>query len=1065
MNTIFLFDIKSYFKRRAFILILLLIIVIGFLGGMNAQFSISDTIFRNSPYQISFILSLVSLTTIFFSTLFTSQLLFKEVDSNFEFLLFSTPLKKKTFVLGRYVVILLLSYLFVLLLSISFLFGQYYGETSNNVTVFSLIHVIYPLFIFGFINTFFTTAILSYIGWISKNKLFVYITGLLLYVIYIILQLYSNSLLVSQLMPQSDEAKFISALIDPFGLSAFFHQTVNWSVLQRNTEMVSLTGVFLINRLGVFLISVFLLFLSVKKFSLDKVSKPKRIKVKSTLKASKKGLLYGPIKTVYNLKTKLQSLISFTKIDLIYIVKSIPFVLIILILLFVLGMEIPAEIDKGSRIPEHYATSGLMLQIINQNFHVICVIVVLFYSHDIFWRSTTANFNALENTTANSEIRFLSKWLTLSIIVVLFSVLMLAEGILFQLLYEYYLIEWSVYKDVFIFNTLPLILLSGILLLIQEVIHKKHIGLIATSLFALAMATPISEILIEFPLLKFLNTIQLNYSDMNGFGFYKNAFVLRLAFGFSAVLILITLLHFFKKQLVKKHVTIILLLLSVFAFYSGSELINGSIIKNEDSELQVRADYEKQFRAYENLAVPIITDVKTTVNLYPTKNRYTIQGQYILENKTQKSIHKVVVNFPDDFNIKKATLLIGDTSIDVKNTTEVIVLKKGLKPNEKAIFNFKTSYQWKAVNGHEPFNAIIGNGSFMRISRYYPQFGYQKIHEIHKKSIRKQFNLKGNATKKIDFNSPKSINNSFINLDMTISTSSNQIAVGVGELVKSWKENNQNYFHYKTTTLIPFHFAIASAKYAVKKDIYNGKKYEIYYHPSHHENVEHLLKNAKLTMDYCETNFGKYPFETIRFVEISNFTKGFAATAYPGTIYAVEDKMFHSNIKADKQQDVINELAGHELAHIWWGTSQIFIDERVGGAMLIETLAMYVEIMLLEKMYGKEKVWDRLKMHLTIYNNSRGFKTEEPLYKVKNNSPYISYSKGAITMYNLKELIGEDTVNKALKMFLEKNKYPNLKPISSDFLNELYTVTDEKFHSEIKKMFTEVNDLKIDFGD
>jgi hypothetical protein len=29
-----------------------------------------------------------------------------------------------------------------------------------------------------------------------------------------------------------------------------------------------------------------------------------------------------------------------------------------------------------------------------------------------------------------------------------------------------------------------------------------------------------------------------------------------------------------------------------------------------------------------------------------------------------------------------------------------------------------------------------------------------------------------------------------------------------------------------------------------------------------------------------------------------------------------EDLIFHANIKADRQQDVINELAGHELSHL-----------------------------------------------------------------------------------------------------------------------------------------------------
>ena len=52
---------------------------------------------------------------------------------------------------------------------------------------------------------------------------------------------------------------------------------------------------------------------------------------------------------------------------------------------------------------------------------------------------------------------------------------------------------------------------------------------------------------------------------------------------------------------------------------------------------------------------------------------------------------------------------------------------------------------------------------------------------------------------------------------------------------------------------------------------------------------------------------------------------------------------------------MINELAGHELSHLWWGNSQISPDNREGDIMLTETLAMYTELMLLKKMYGKQK--------------------------------------------------------------------------------------------------------------
>jgi ABC-2 type transport system permease protein len=131
---------------------------------------------------------------------------------------------------------------------------------------------------------------------------------------------------------------------------------------------------------------------------------------------------------------------------------------------------------------------------------------------------------------------------------------------------------------------------------------------------------------------------------------------------------------------------------------------------------------------------------------------------------------------------------------------------------------------------------------------------------------------------------PKVLNDDFIDLDMTVSIEQGQILIGIGELQKQWNEDNRTFFQYKAEA-IPFRFAVSSAKYAIKKEHYKGKSFEIYYHPKHFEKVEHLLKNSKITMDYCELNFGPCPFKTIRFAEISSFTKGFAATAYPTSIF------------------------------------------------------------------------------------------------------------------------------------------------------------------------------------
>ena len=42
------------------------------------------------------------------------------------------------------------------------------------------------------------------------------------------------------------------------------------------------------------------------------------------------------------------------------------------------------------------------------------------------------------------------------------------------------------------------------------------------------MITSLGKAIIKYPLLKFLHTINFDYSDMNGFGSYENAFMQRI---------------------------------------------------------------------------------------------------------------------------------------------------------------------------------------------------------------------------------------------------------------------------------------------------------------------------------------------------------------------------------------------------------------------------------------------------------------------------------------------------------------------------------------------------------
>ena len=146
--------------------------------------------------------------------------------------------------------------------------------------------------------------------------------------------------------------------------------------------------------------------------------------------------------------------------------------------------------------------------------------------------------------------------------------------------------------------------------------------------------------------------------------------------------------------------------------------------KEKEEVINAQLMYEKQFRKYQNMAQPTIKKVQTKVHLYPDEQSYTIEGQYTLVNKHDQPIDSVLISVPEEMKIRSMVFQYGQENFELNDTNSELVLPHPMQPNDSVQLQFKLDYQWFAVNGHDSFNAIIENGSFMRISRYYPQFGY-----------------------------------------------------------------------------------------------------------------------------------------------------------------------------------------------------------------------------------------------------------------------------------------------------------------------------------------------------
>ncbi|MFO7978110.1 MAG: M1 family aminopeptidase [Bacteroidales bacterium] len=1052
MKAILFFDLKAYARSAIPWLALALLMALGLYGGSHFNLSVGEGVYLNAPYSIGFLSAMLTLIIIFIATIIGSQLLFSEWDHRMDLIVYATPLTKQQLLRGRFTAFFITVLFFFSGFYLGFAVGQNLRSGSEIRAGLHLWHYLWPYLLFGVLNTLFLCSFLSWVAWVSRNKMMVIISGLLLYVLYMVLLIFSNSPFMNATLPQSAWAATSSALFDPFGVCAYFHDTIHYTVDQRNQQAISFTGFLLLNRILFWLLSVGFLYMAQHQFAFSYAKARKKKPTAMEFPAGAAQLI--AITPHFNWKAMIQAILSFARTDLVYLFKGNLVPASSLLLLFFVGMEMFGDIEKSIRIPEKYATPGLLANTINANFFLLGALFITYFTNDIFWRSHSCRFAVIQNATCYHSQKLKGHWLSMTLLIVFFTFLLVLEALIFQTGYGYLHFDLQPYLGVVVFNTLPLTLLAGILLLLNAVIRHKTIALGATMLFTLLFATPLSKMITNITLLQFLSGFQGVWSDFNGYGSYLASFAERWVFGLAVVVFFWLALHFTREK-AKGLQWLYLAIPAGVAVLFGFSFMDGYDAGKEQREIKNAIAYEQQFTSFRHLPQPDITAVTTTIDLFPQHHSYTIRGTYVLRNSSQQAIHSVLLNFPQTHTLESAVLTYRNKQHPINQATVVVELDTPMAVGDSAMLHFKMKYRWHTVNGHEPMNAIIANGSFMRISRYYPAIGYQVDNELQDKDLRIAYGLgKSPSIKKLE--DPHVVLQDAITLDMTISAPASQTAIGTGTLVRSWQAKGRNYFHYRTQQPVPFRFALSSARYASKKVSHKGKTIHVFYSPKHARNVQHLIENTRITLDYCEANFGEYPFGSITFAEISSFTRGFNATAYPATIFMNEATAFHSNFTANQQYDVINELAGHEVAHFWWGTTQMNPDQREGATFLTETLAMYTEMMVFKKMHGKEKMMEKVQMYQDFYEAEKGFSEETPLYRVRHDQPHIYYYKGAVAMVGLSQLIGEEKVNEALRNFLHNHQFPACQPVSTDLVHEILNVTDKAFHQRIKKLFLEI---------
>jgi len=300
-----------------------------------------------------------------------------------------------------------------------------------------------------------------------------------------------------------------------------------------------------------------------------------------------------------------------------------------------------------------------------------------------------------------------------------------------------------------------------------------------------------------------------------------------------------------------------------------------------------------------------------------------------------------------------------------------------------------------------------------------------------------------------------------LDISLTVATMPGQTIIAPGRATVR-EEEGRRVFDFGLRQAVPLHLAIASADYVTTTRVVDGVTLSVSLSGGHDANLDRLISGAADALaDYSE-RFAPYPHDQLTIAEIPSFSDSFAATAYPQTVYVVENRVVLLE-HGPEQPDLAYRCMAHEVAHQWWGN--LLEPAHVPGfRILTEVLSEYSEMVVYGKRHGEAANRAVLESLIDLYFFMRGFASEpeQPLV-VGEDQAYATYFKGAHSVHVLRELMGEATIDAVLRELLADFPYPAA-PRPEDLITRLEAALPREQRPVIDELFREVVTHEVRLG-
>ncbi|MFK7925770.1 MAG: M1 family aminopeptidase [Bacteroidia bacterium] len=1020
-----------------------------------------NAVMINSYARINSITNYFSLLILFILPAIIGVSIFRDYKSRMYTLLYSYPIEKWEYLSAKFISAFSVVFAVVAMIGLGIILGLLMPGVKQDLLLDFDIEVytqLYGWFILP--NMLLFGALIFAIVIYTRNIYLAFISVILL----VILQRTLGSVFTGS------ELRIWASLLDPIGETAVKNTIRYWTLEERNTLAIPIEGPLLYNRLLWLGISLGILALSYRKFqfaqfasnansSKKAAAKEPQTFFKTNIDVSRPGVTYD-----FSVRQGLKTIWQLSQTDFRYLVLSWPFVTILLAgFLMVYFQQDQMNPEYGFKI---LPTTANMLRVPMFIFTLVINLLTFLYMGVLMYRARLNRMDALLDSVPQSDwVILLSRLLAILKMQFVLLSLVILGGILAQSINGYYRYEIGHYLyEVYVLQFIHFAIWASLALMLHSVAKNLYLGF-----FLLLMVPSLVLILPEIGNQTGLHFLQesvilfnqvpgiyigFDYSDLNAYGS-----VLPLYFAFkaywlmgAALLVLVGVFAWQRgltfslgerlslaKERLSRPIAIISTLLVVAFIVSGSSLYYqehhvSKTAYTQDDEDQVLAQNEKRYFQYLHTPQPRIAKVDLKVDLFPESRDFLAEGQMHFVNRIDKAIDTIIVasSFKE---ITELRLMAPHQHLihDAELHYDVYVLNEPLRQGDSLALQLNIRNHPNSLLHNN--SRVLHNGTYLS-GKILPVLGVRNV-SLRSAKKRAKYKLPNRKSPQYLPSDSSLLGYEFVDNNMDriqyeciLSTTLDQKAFSMGSLIDSWTENNRNYFHYRSQGDITNAISWLSGQYEQQSSSVDGIQIDVYHHPEHHQNIQHLLSGAKASIAYCNQWFGQLEHEKLSLIEFP-ISEGTHATIQ-GNLIPYSESLFLCDID-DAQNEVFNVpyyTSAHEIAHFWWG-QRVNPANIAGGKLITESVAEYVALSVLEQAYGPEQVQNhRRKMH-DLYLQARASQgNEKPLFTAALEQDYLNYQKGSIILYALSKLVGEEVFNAQLGKYeaaqrFSKPPYPS----------------------------------------